>query len=214
MPTNNSSSGAPVTTGGTISVVSAAPKGFRTKVSQMIAGLQSVIPDGSSVTVGGQGVAKTDLVTEMTQIISAYQAIEAAIAAIKGVRAQLSAQLPGFHKQYLDLKDGLVSSLGRGNPQLAQFGITMAKVAKPLTPTEKVVRAAKALNTRAMRHTMGPRAKAAVQYTGKVQVSVSSTPATNPADGTSTSANPVVTQDTAVAATPAATPESAISHTQ
>ena len=213
MPTNNSSSGAPVTTGGNF-LVSAAPKGFRQKVSQMIAGLQAVIPDGSSVTVGGQAVAKADLVTEMTQIISAYQAVEAAISSTKGVRSQLSAQLPGFHKQYLDLKDGLVSSLGRGNPQLAQFGITMAKVAKPLTPTEKVVRAAKALNTRAMRHTMGPRAKAAVQYTGKVQVSVSSTPATNPADGTSTSANPVVTQDTAVAATPAATPESAISHTQ
>ena len=213
MPTNNSSSGAPVTTGGNF-LVSAAPKGFRQKVSQMIAGLDAVIPDGSSVTVGGQGVAKTDLVTEMTQIISAYQAVEAAIAAIKGVRAQLSAQLPGFHKQYLDLKDGLVSSLGRGNPQLAQFGITMAKVAKPLTPAEKVVRTQKALNTRAMRHTMGPRAKAAVQYTGKVQVSVSSQPATNPADGTATVANPVVTQDTAVAATPAATPEPAISHTQ
>ena len=213
MPTNNSSSGAPVTTGGNF-LVSAAPKGFRQKVSQMIAGLQAVIPDGSSVTVGGQGVAKTDLVTEMTQIISAYQAIEAAIAAIKGARSQLSAQLPGFHKQYLDLKDGLVSSLGRGNPQLAQFGITMAKVAKPLTPAEKVVRTQKALNTRAMRHTMGPRAKAAVQYTGTVQVSVSSTPAGNPADGTSTVANPVVTQDTAVAATPVATPGPVISHTQ
>jgi len=213
MPTNNSSSGAPVTTGGTFSV-SAAPKGFRQKVSQMIAGLQAVIPDGSSVTVGGQAVAKADLVTEMTQIISAYQAIEAAATATKGVRSQLSAQLPGFQKQYLELKDGLVSSLGRGSPQLAQFGITAAKTAKPLTPAQKVVRAQKALNTRAMRHTMGPRQKAAVQYTGNVQVSVSSVPATNPVDGTATVANPVVTQDTAVAATPVATPEPAISHTQ
>ena len=213
MPTNNSSSSAPVTTGGNF-LVSAAPKGFRQKVSQMIAGLDAVIPDGSSVTVGGQGVAKADLVTEMTQIISAYQAIEAAIAAIKGVRSQLSAQLPGFHKQYLDLKDGLVSSLGRGNPQLAQFGMAASKQAKPLSPEQKVVRAAKALKTRAMRHTMGPRAKAAVQYTGKVQVSVSSTPATNPADGTATVANPVVTQDTAVAAAPGATPGPAGGHTQ
>jgi hypothetical protein len=213
MPTNNSSSGGPVTTGGTF-LVSAAPKGFREKVSQMIAGLQSVIPDGSSVTVGGQAVAKADLVTEMTQIISAYQAIEASIAATKGARSQLNAGLPGFHKQYLDLKDGLVSSLGRGNPQLAQFGITAAKTAKPLTPAQKVIKAEKAKATRAMRHTMGPKAKAAVQYTGKVQVSVSSTPPTDPADGTSTSANPVVTQGTVVAAGPVATPEPANSHTQ
>jgi len=213
MPTNTSSSGAPVTTGGTFSV-SAAPKGFRQKVSQMIAGLQTVIPDGSSVTVGGQVVAKTDLVTEMTQIISAYQAIETAISTIKGARAQLSAQLPGFHKQYLDLKDGLVSSLGRGNPQLAQFGITAAKTAKPLTPAQKVVRTQKALKTRAMRHTMGKRQKEAVQYDGDLTVSVDETTPAGPADGTSTSANPVVTQDTAVAATPVATPEPAISHTQ
>jgi hypothetical protein len=211
MPTNTTS--APVTTGGTFSV-SAAPKGFRTKVSQMLAGLQSVIPDGSSVTVGGQAVAKTDLVTEMTQAIAAYQAADAAVSTTKGMRAQLNAQLPGFHKQYLDLKDGLVSSLGRGSPQLAQFGITAAKTAKPLTPTQKVVRTVKALNTRALRHTMGPRQKAAVQYDGKVQVSVSSTPATNPAGGTSTTANPVVMQDTDVAAVPVATPGPAISHSQ
>jgi hypothetical protein len=213
MPTNTSSSGAPVTAGGTVSIP-AGHEGLRQKVSQMIAGLEAVIPDGSTVTVGGQAVAKADLVTEMTQIISAYQAIEAGVAATKGARSKLSAQLPGFHKQYIDLKDGLISSLGRGNPQLAQFGITLAKKATPLTPEQKVIRTAKALKTREMRHTMGPKAKAAVQYTGKVQVSVSSTPQANPADGSAVSAEPVVTQDTAVAATPVATPEPASSHTQ
>jgi hypothetical protein len=216
MPTNtvaNSSTGAPVTTGGTY--VSAAPKGFRTKVSQMLAGLEAVIPDGSSVTVGGQSVAKSDLVTEMTQIISAYQGLDAAVSATKGVRSQLKAQIPGFHQQFLELKDGLVSSLGRGSPQLAQFGITAAKPAKPLNPTQKVVRAEKAKNTRAMRHTMGPRQTAAVQYTGNVQVSVSSMPVTNPADGTATVAEPVAMQGTAVAvAVPGATPEPANSRTQ
>jgi len=83
----SSSSGAPVATGGT--TVSAAPKGFRQKVSQMIAGLEAVIPDGSSVTVGGQAIAKSDLVTEMTQVLSAYQALDAAVLATKGVRSQV-----------------------------------------------------------------------------------------------------------------------------
>jgi hypothetical protein len=125
------------------------------------------------------------------------------------------AQIPGFHKQFLDLKDGLVSSLGRGNPQLAQFGIAASKQAKPLTSTQKVVKAQKALNTRAMRHTMGPRKKAAVKYTGSLQVSVDETaPATTPADGTTTNASTVATQGTAVAAVPAATPGPAGGHTQ
>ena len=127
---------------------------------------------------------------------------------------QLRAQIPGFRKQFLDLKDGLVSSLGRGNPQLAQFGMAASK-AKPLTPTQKVVRAVKAKNTRAMRHTMGKRQKAAVQYTGKLQVSVGeTTPAATPADGTTTAASTVATQGTAVAAVPVATPGPASGHTQ
>jgi hypothetical protein len=214
MPSNtavNSSSGAPVMTGGT--TVSAAPKEFRQKVSQMIAGLQAVIPDGSSVTVGGQAIAKADLVTEMTQIISAYQALDAAVSTTKGVRLQLKAQIPGFNKQFLDLKDGLISSLGRGNPQLAQFGMTASKQAKPLTPAQKVVRATKALKTRALRHTMGKRQKEAVQYTGDLQVSVDeTTPAGTPADGTVAAS--IMAQGTAVAAVPVATPGPAGSHTQ
>jgi hypothetical protein len=215
MPSNtavNSSSGASVTTGGT--TVSAAPKGFRQKVSQMIAGLDAVLPDGSSVTVGGQAVAKPDLVNEMTQVIAAYQAVDAAVVTAKGLRLQLKAQLPGFHKQFLDIKDALVAFLGRGSPQLAQFGITAAKQAKPLTPAAKVVKAQKALNTRAMRHTMGPRQKAAVQYTGNLKVSVNETTPSGPADGTTMVAKPAVTQDTAVAAVPVVTPGPAVSHTQ
>ena len=212
MPTNTSSSGAPVTTGGS-SLVSAAPKGFQQKVSQMIAGLQAVIPDGSSVTVGGQAVAKSDLVTEMTQVLSAYQALDAAVLATKGARLQLKAQLPGFHKQYLDLKDGVVSSLGRGNPQLAQFGFTVSKARKPLTSERQVVRVAKAQKTRALRHTMGKRQKEAVQYTGNLTVAVDETAPAGPANDTAPAAAPAATQGTAMTPALAETPAPA-SHTQ
>ena len=213
MSTNNVNSGSSGS-GGTISnggaqLSTAAPRGLRQQVSQMIAGIQAVIPDGSSVTVGGTAMAKADLVNELMQISAAYQAIDAGVLAAKGARSQLKSELPGFHKQYVGIKDALTAFLGRGNPQLAQLGIKVSKGSKPLTPAEKVVRAAKALKTRTMRHTMGKVQKAAVQYTGSLQVAVNETAPAAPADGTAPAAAPPAAadvQDTAVTKTPAATP--------
>jgi hypothetical protein len=179
----------------------------------MLAGLQAVIPDGSSVTVGGQAVAKTDLVNEMTQVLSSYQAVDAGISTTKGARAQLSASFPGFHKQYLGIRDGLVSSLGRGSPQLAQFGIAASKARKPLTSEQKVVHVAKAQKTRALRHTMGKRQKAAVQYTGSLEVAVGETAPATPVNSTAAAAAPVMTQGTVMAPAPVETP-APVSHTQ
>ena len=65
---------------------------------------------------------------------------------------------------------------------MAQFGITTSNGSKPLTPAQKVVRAAKSLKTRALRHTMGKVQKSAVQYTGDLEVAVNETaPAAPPA---------------------------------
>jgi hypothetical protein len=201
MAVSNEVSSAPVATGG--ASVSAGPKGFRQKVSQMIAGLQAVIPDGSSVAVGGQAVAKADLVSGMSQILPFYQAADAAVAATKQARSKLSGQLQGSYSEYLALKDALVASFGRGSPQLAQFGISSSKQ-RALNPTQKVARAAKARKTRALRHTMGRVQKKAVQYTGTLEVAVNETaPQTVPADGTTPAAQPV---GTAVASAPAETP--------
>ncbi len=208
----SSSSGGLATTGGA-QLSTAAPREFRLKISQMIAGIQAVIPDGSSVAVGGVTVAKADLVNELTQISSVYQAIDAGVMAARSARLQLSAQTPGFHKQYTGIKDAMLAFLGRGNPQLAQFGITVSKGSKPLTSSQKVVKAAKALKTRALRHTMGKVQKAAVQYTGNLQVAVNETTPAAPADETAPAAAPLAVQSTAVASTPAVTPV-AVNHTQ
>jgi hypothetical protein len=95
-------------------LITGVPKELRLKVSQMIAGIQAGIPDGSSVAVGGVALAKADLVNERMQISSAYQAIDAGVMAVRSARSQLSTQVPGFHKQYTGIKDALVALLGRG----------------------------------------------------------------------------------------------------
>ena len=66
------SSGGTATTGGA-QLSTVVPKGLRLKVSQMIAGIQAVVPDGSSVAVGGTVLAKADLVNGLMQISAAYQ---------------------------------------------------------------------------------------------------------------------------------------------
>jgi len=199
------SSGGTATTGGA-QLSTVVPKGLRLKVSQMIAGIQAVVPEGSSVAVGGVVLAKTDLVNELMQISSAYQAVDAGVLAARTARSQLSAQTPGFHKQYTGIKDALLALLGRGNPQLAQFGITTSNGSKPLTPAQKVVRAAKSLKTRALRHTMGKVQKAAVQYTGDLEVAVNETAPSAPADDTAPAAAPP--------AAPAAKDTAAVNPTQ
>ena len=209
---SSSSNGGTATTGGA-QLSTAVPKGLRLKVSQMIAGIQAVVPDGSSVAVGGAVLAKADLVNELMQISSAYQAIDAGVLAAKTARSQLSAQTPGFHKQYTGIKDAILALLGRGNPQLAQFGITTSKGSKPLTPSQKVVRAEKALKTRALRHTMGKVQKAAVQYAGDLQVAVSETAPVAPADETAPAVAAPAAQGTAVVSAPAVTPV-AVNQTQ
>ena len=81
-------------------------------------------------------------------------------------------------------------------------------VLKPLTPSQKVVRAEKALKTRALRHTMGKVQKAAVQYAGELQLAVSETTPAAPADETAPAVAPpaAAAQGTAVESAPAATP--------
>jgi hypothetical protein len=83
-----------------------------------------------------------------------------------------------------------------------------------LSPEAKVLRAQTALKTRALRHTMGKKQKAAVQYDGDLGVSVNETTPAGPANSPTPTATPVVTRGTVVAAAQVARPVPAISHTQ
>jgi hypothetical protein len=62
--------------------------------------------------------------------------------------------------------------LGKGNPLLAQFGFSVGD-RKPPTGAALVKGQAKARMTRALRHTMGPKQKAAIRSVAPVAVTVS-----------------------------------------
>jgi len=181
---NPVSGGTPVANaGGSVQVGAAivgTRKGLRDLLQQMLQGIEAVIPDGSSLSTDSGPQAKAVVVTELAQVISVYKAVEAQQVAIVAARKQLKDASVANHRLYTQLKDAVIAFLGRGSPLLAQFGIKARGSKRPLTPAQKVLRAAKARATRAARHTMGSRQKAAVKSDGKVTLSVQTEGATSP----------------------------------
>ncbi len=186
-----SESGSVSSVGGAGSVGTApvkALKGFRLKLQQMLAGAQAVIPDGTIITTTGGSLTKAAVVKKLTDELSEFQAVDAGVTALGVARVQVRDDLPEMRSFYTELKDALSAQFGRGSPMLAQFGLKPRQLPRPLTPAQRVARAAKASQTRLLRHTGGVRQKAAVQYQGKVDVSA----ALDPLPNASTSAAPSV----------------------
>jgi hypothetical protein len=154
-----------------------APKGFRLKLQQMLAGVEAVIPDGNFITTTGGSLTKAAIVKMLTDEVSEFETVDAGVTALGVARVQIREDLPQMHKLYTELKDALSAQFGRGSPLLAQFGLKPQQLRKQLTPEQRVVAAAKARQTRLMRHTGGVRQKATVQYQGKVNVSTELEPA-------------------------------------
>jgi hypothetical protein len=163
-------------------------KGFRLKLEQMLAGAQAVIPDGTSITTPGGSLTQAAIVKTLTDGLSEYQAIDTEQLALGKDRLQLRKDLPNLHSFYTELKDALVGQFGKQSPMLTQFGLKPRQARKKLTPEQRVVRAAKAHQTRLLRHTGGVRQKAAVLYSGKVDVST----ALEPQSAVATTAAPSV----------------------
>jgi len=154
---------------------SANPRGLQQKLTQLLAGMQAAVPEGTTLLLRGQLLDKSEVEGRASQILAVFQALSAALTSVKTIRAQISGQTRSFNAQYQDLTDALVAFFGRDNPQLEQLGIAVSQPSKPLTPEQNVVRATKARKTRELRHTMGKRQKAKLQYTGSLEVSVAET---------------------------------------
>jgi hypothetical protein len=150
----------------------ASRKGLRGLLQQMLQGIEAVVPDGSSLSTDSGPLTKAAVVAELTQVLSVYKTAEAQQLAIVATRNQLKDASAADHRLYSQLKDALIAFFGRGSPLLAQFGVKTRGSRRALTPEQKVLRAAKARATRAARHTMGVRQKAAVKSDGKLSLSV------------------------------------------
>jgi hypothetical protein len=140
---------------------STAQHGFEAKVKIALAGMQKYLPADSTLVING--ATRT-----VAQIEADFSALLAKFDAVRSVKAQwqLAIQavhdaLPAEREEYLSLKKVLEGQLGRGNPQLLEYGFSVGKP-KPASAETKVLAAAKAKATRQLRHTLGVKQKLAL----------------------------------------------------
>src|ERR1700722_615266 len=150
-----------------------APKGFRQDLQQMLQGWQTVVPSGSTVTSSDGPLTQGAALEQLQGYLGVYTTLDTQATALKQTRAQAKSQLPEAQRFFDVLKATVISLLGAGSPQLAQFGLQPKKPRKVPTSSELAIRAAKSKATRALRGTMGKKAKAPIKAgTTKYAVSV------------------------------------------
>ncbi len=167
--TSGSGNNSPQSNAGTTPTVARATganHGIRGALNAMLSGVQTVIPDGNLIRVDGVDQKKADVVRELQAVLTQYAAVDSSAAAVKANRVQLRQTLPAAHLLLTQLKDAMIAYLGRGSPELQQFGLK-ASVARKPTVQQKALSAEKARLTRVLRGTKGSRQKAAIQYTGE-----------------------------------------------
>jgi hypothetical protein len=147
-------------------VKESAPKGLELELTQMSKGIDSAIPDGSSLVVAGTSTAKADLKAELQKGLALYQVVRDEVRALQVGRQARSQGLPAVRQYTKNLRAALQGFFGPGNPLLLQFGIKQHGPKRTPTAAQLALRAAKARATRAMRHTMGARQKQSVRAAG------------------------------------------------
>lgn len=164
---------------------------------QVIAGIKQDLQSLSSFPLGGTTFTPTSLVAFIQSRIDAANAVAVAKAnwlnAVKTYDA-INAQATVVVRE---LKAMVIATYGSGSQKLADFGFN-AVVRTPLTPAQKVERAAKAAATRKARGTMGAKQKKAITGATAAAASPPASPTPAPA--------PAVTPPAAPAPAPAQPP--------
>lgn len=176
------------------------PKGFRLELQLMLAGVQSAFPSGTSLAIAGAQTTQVSIVQNLQAALALYAAVDGQESGLAAARADLKTALPGERALYTSLKTALIAFFGKSSPQLKRFGIQLKQRA-PATPAQKLIAAEKAKQTRTLRHTQGPKQKAALQFQGQVGISTQVNPQASAGTGEGTSASSTPAGSTSVAGT-------------
>jgi hypothetical protein len=176
---------------------------------KLIDGLNKHASTITSLVIGGVAMATKDIIgTLQTRISTSNAALltratwQAAVAADKAERQKTKTIVSG-------VKQALMVAFAGQIDALADFGLTPRKV-PVITPAEKTERTAKALATRAARHTLGKVQKSkitgqspAIPASGPAPIPAGPSPAPAPAQAVPVSPAPPATAATPAPATPA-----------
>jgi hypothetical protein len=134
-------------------------------VQNLISGTAKHFSTASSLAFGGATYTVASLTALLQSFVTLVNAVSVARAAYKAqlvaVRAQMPALLVVVHAYVQFIR----ATYGNSPDTLADFGLSPRKTAAPKTVAEKAAAVAQNLATRAARHTLGPKAKAAIKGT-------------------------------------------------
>ncbi len=138
-----------------------AQRGFEVKVQNALAGVQKYLPADSTLEINGATMTVAQIVADFSAVLTKFSNVRSAKAQwLLAIQAVHDA-LPAEREEYLSFKKVLEGKLGRGNPQLLEYGFSIG-TRKPTTPETKVAAAAKARATRTVRHTLGSKQRLAL----------------------------------------------------
>jgi hypothetical protein len=124
--------------------------------------LQAFAPD-EILEVGGKKVTVADLQKEIDSRRTIYKTVRDLHVQLRTGTQEKRGQYEADVALVADVKVAVKGALGRTNPELTKLGFKPERPRKPLTPEESVLRAARARETRAARHTLGARQKASIK---------------------------------------------------
>ena len=135
--------------------------GFEQKLQQAKAGAEKYLIQTTALELSGKETTVAQVVQDFAAVLAKYQDVRDANAALAQKRVLLKSAVQASHTEYVAFKAYLEAKLGKGNPELGQFGFSLG-VRKPRSSGTNVLAAIKAQQTRKVRHTLGRKQKLAL----------------------------------------------------
>lgn len=130
-------------------------------VKKLVAGLGSIIPAATRLTLNGVSYTGTSLVAALTGYVTLYDTVAGNKHQYQVAVAQLKAATPGIRKLIAALGSYLRGQLGAGNPELVQLGLKTGARKQP-SATTKVAAASTAQATKAQRGIKGKKQRSEI----------------------------------------------------
>jgi hypothetical protein len=135
--------------------------GFEQKLQQAKAGAEKYLIQTTALELSGKETTVAQVVLDFAAVLAKYQDVRDAQAALVQKRGLLQSAVQASHTEYVAFKAYLEAKLGKGNPELGQFGLSLG-VRKPRSSGTQVLAAIKAQQTRKVRHTLGRKQRLAL----------------------------------------------------
>ena len=141
-----------------VQVKSLATAEFEDKVTTRLNGVESNLPSDTSLVINGKTFTVASIVSVLQAVVGLFaaktQAQAQAKVLISAAVGALNAELPTANQFLSGLDTALVGQFGKGNPVLANFGLSTGKKKTPTVTTKAKAKGTAEL-TRQARNTMG-----------------------------------------------------------